>query len=450
MGTQLLIRVYNVGLGDCIYIRVPDINRDVHILIDCGNKFEDLKRLKAAVDNLKTLLPKDVSGKKHLDLLVVSHPHEDHHKGFEEEYFRDIKIDNLWLSPAYNPQQPKAEGFRSLQDAAQRAVFGLSQLAVGEVKEQLDDISLSLSKPEALEMLRNTLAAANGIQPLYVTTATQVPKIFEDLTSQIKVLNPVPDIDTYYLGGEGLINPPAGLDSQGLVEGYQELFPASGNTNLTVPNNISWLDFQLLRSRMQGSALSLADIAGEAANNISVVLLLEWHGHRLLFPGDAEWKSGRDISADPGRCNGAWNVMWQMNKADLSQPLDFLKIGHHGSVNATPWMPPDPKTGSEHPINQILNCLLPCPQGGQPPKARAVVSTFRTQRWPSIPNAALMEEIGKRVKNVRLEYIEDPGPKSVKARVPQPQRTDLEMQVTPTPTTPVPYIDVYFPEIIDE
>ncbi len=30
--------------------------------------------------------------------------------------------------------------------------------------------------------------------------------------------------------------------------------------------------------------------------------------------------------------------MWKQRKANLSTtPIDFLKIGHHGSVNATPW-----------------------------------------------------------------------------------------------------------------
>ena len=37
MADKLLVRIYNVGLGDCIYLRVPDENDDVHILIDCGN-----------------------------------------------------------------------------------------------------------------------------------------------------------------------------------------------------------------------------------------------------------------------------------------------------------------------------------------------------------------------------------------------------------------------------
>jgi phosphoribosyl 1,2-cyclic phosphodiesterase len=96
--------MYNVGLGDCIYLRVPDKNKQVHILIDCGNKYSDGKLLEECITKLKAELPK-VEGKPHLDLLVVSHPHEDHHKGFEEATFFDMKIDHL-DQPGYDERQP--------------------------------------------------------------------------------------------------------------------------------------------------------------------------------------------------------------------------------------------------------------------------------------------------------------------------------------------------------
>ena len=87
MDSQLLVRIYNVGLGDCIYLRVPDEQKDVHILIDCGNKFGELELLGKHIADLKKELPDAGQGKKRLDLLVVTHPHEDHHKGFEEDFF---------------------------------------------------------------------------------------------------------------------------------------------------------------------------------------------------------------------------------------------------------------------------------------------------------------------------------------------------------------------------
>ncbi|MGW8225741.1 MAG: MBL fold metallo-hydrolase [Anaerolineales bacterium] len=445
MADKLLVRIYNVGLGDCIYLRVPDENDDVHILIDCGNKFSELELLGQHIGELKADLPDAGAGKKRLDLLVVTHPHEDHHKGFEGEFFADLKIEHIWLSPAYDRMNPNAQGFHALQDAAQRALQGLSELAAGELKVEAEEL-LRLSKSEAIAMLTSTLPQANGIQPLYVSADTpgdQI-RIFEDPGIQLKVLGPMGDIDAYYLGGDGLQISSTQLTSQGMADEYQSLFQFSEPREIKSPKNISSQDFKSLTKRVSPFALAAAEIAGHATNNLSVVLLLEWHGRRLLFPGDAEWDGAYQGQVRPKRGNGAWNVMWKERQADLSQPLDFLKIGHHGSENATPWTPPDPETGEEHPINQILDHLLPLPEAGQIPIGYAVASTQRTSRWPSIPDPQLMMELGKRVANASSEYIENPKHKHVLAGASQPQRTDLEAQVTLTPDVPVPYIEIEF------
>jgi hypothetical protein len=55
-----------------------------------------------------------------------------------------------------------------------------------------------------------------------------------------------------------------------------------------------------------------------------------------------------------------------------------------------------------------------------------------------------MAEIGRRVANARSEYVEDPKRTHVPPNKPQPQRTDLEAQVTQTPETPVPFIELVF------
>ncbi len=446
MDSRLLVRLYNVGLGDCIYLRVPDLNRDVHILIDCGNKFAELELLGQHIAELKKELPDAGPGKKRLDLLVVSHPHEDHHKGFEKEFFEDIQVERIWLSPAFDRQNPKAQGFFSLQDAARRALVGLSEMALGELKAEVDGL-LSLTKDEAIDMLNNVLPQDNGIEPLYVTADTpqEQLQIFQDPAIKLQVLGPMGDIDAYYLGGEGLQSTASGLTSQGLAEGYAAFLQAPDAVVMTPPENISSQDFGLLRSRLHVNALAIAELAGHAVNNLSVVLLLEWHGHRLLFPGDAEWKGTYKTKVKKGRSNGSWNVMWQERRAELSLPLDFLKLGHHGSKNATPWAPPDRETGKAHPISVILDALLPLPQENIEPTAQAVASTERTSRWPSIPDPALMAEIGRRVANSRTTYQEIREPK-YEAEIPdQPQRTDLEMQVTQTPEQPVPFIEISFP-----
>jgi beta-lactamase superfamily II metal-dependent hydrolase len=442
MDTKLLVRVYNVGLGDCIYLRVSDTNRNVHILIDCGNKFGELDLLGECINDLKKDLPTSRSGKKRLDLLVVSHPHEDHHKGFELEFFDDIEIENLWLSPAFDRLNPKAQGFHALQDAARRALTGLSETALGDMKEEVEEL-LKLTKDEALEMLRNTLPETNGIQPLYVSADTPQDqlKMFENREIELSVLGPMEDIDGYYLGGHGVLAAAGTLQPTTIANSYDQLFPRSNITSLAKPGNISSLDFQLLRSHMHSNGLAAAEIAGHVVNNLSVVLLLKWHGRRLLFPGDAEWDGAHEGTVQKGRKNGSWNVMGKERESELSKPLDFLKIGHHGSENATPWTPKKSKTGEEHPINRILDALLPLPKPGEQPKAAAIVSTRRTSRWASIPDPALMQEIGRRVANATTKYVEDTSRKHVPANVPQPQRTDLEEQGT---KKPVPFIEIEF------
>jgi hypothetical protein len=112
--------------------------------------------------------------------------------------------------------------------------------------------------------------------------------------------------------------------------------------------------------------------------------------------GDAEWEE----EYQEGKKNGSWNVMWHVRKEQLSKPLDFLKVGHHGSHNATPWN-----------RNQIFNAILPLPAVGQAPTAKCIVSTKRKQ-YNTIPDAELLTEIGKRVSNTKnyLRAFQDADP----------------------------------------
>jgi beta-lactamase superfamily II metal-dependent hydrolase len=448
MESQLLIRAYNVGLGDCIYVRVPDSSRPRHILIDCGNKFGSLDTLKACIEHLKADLP-TISGKKHLDLLVVSHPHEDHHKGFEPEVFADIQIDRIWLSPAFNLLDPHAQGFHALQAAASRALTALSLSGLDdELSEHVSDL-LALSTPAAIQALTHALPQANGIEPLYVTAATPASRLrlFKNKSTRLRILGPLEDIDGYYLGGQAV---PPGDNS--LSSGYSALHAAANpkepngsrkrngaqarvDAAETSPRNISSIDFARLESGMMSNALALASLAGHITNNLSVVLLLEWSGQRFLFPGDAEWEPARGGAVQKGRSNGAWNLLWDQQRAQLSKPLSFLKVGHHGSENATPWSP------EQHPINAVLDAMLPRPDAGKKPTARAVVSTLRTSRWPTIPNAPLLVELAHRLANTSVQYHDGSSPLAVPAGQPQPQRTDMEQLLA---GHPVPFVELIF------
>ena len=87
--------------------------------------------------------------------------------------------------------------------------------------------------------------------------------------------------------------------------------------------------------------------------------------------------------------------MWNLRKDKLKGPLAFYKIGHHGSVNATPWGMTAAAIKGE-PL-AILNAILPAKSKA---KAKAIVST-RRGNYETIPRTDLLAEIGKRVSNTR-------------------------------------------------
>ena len=324
---------------------------------------------------------------KRLDLLVATHRHEDHIKGFDPEYFKNIEVKNIWLSALMNPNHPQAE--KSLR--LEKTVMGL----MGEVEQSGLELNpemellaslFSINNVGAENLLREELPRLNNIEPKYVVagkTAADYGIALEEAT--IKILGPEKDIDGYYLGAEL-------DDTLNSIESIESVLNDTGSAN-TVPQNISEQDFRTLKSRMLMDAFTFAEVSSRVTNNSSVVLLIEWKGNRLLFVGDAEWHNEYELHKQ----NGAWNVMWNVRKNWLNAPLDFLKIGHHGSYNATPW---DGDKDGQYEVNQILNAILPRPTGRKRPKAQAIVSTERST-YKSIPRADLLVELGRRVKNTR-------------------------------------------------
>lgn len=244
---------------------------------------------------------------------------------------------------------------------------------------------------------------------------------------EIHVLAPEENIDLYYVGDED-------ATLRGLQDGRRHLHGANAKAEpQEFPSNISTADFLGLQSRMLSNVFAFTNKVGSITNNTSAVLLIEWRGKRLLFVGDAEWES----NFKKGRLNGSWNVMWNLRQEYLKKPVDFLKIGHHGSINATPWN--DAEDGKQTEPSTILDAILPLRRKDDRPKAKAIVSTVRGNLYPSIPSSSLLVEIGKRISNTKLykKKLEDAGlgPSDIphfkqyeKAWLdkPQPIRTDFE------------------------
>ena len=94
---KVIIRMYRLGTGDCFILRFKDSNDEdvLKMMIDAGAI--NIKKVEAqkAIKSIRTYVD------DHLDILVVTHEHQDHVVVFnyaKELFGNDFQIDKLWLS----------------------------------------------------------------------------------------------------------------------------------------------------------------------------------------------------------------------------------------------------------------------------------------------------------------------------------------------------------------
>jgi hypothetical protein len=431
MADKLLIRLFDVGLGDCIYVRIPKAHndgRDFHLLIDCGS-LSGGGYLSDAMTALKPLLP-EVAGKRHIDLLVVTHEHKDHMTAFGLDLWKGLSFGAIWMSAAMDLNHPESSRAKKLHTFAVATMTQALRLNLALGPELAELANVMAANEDAMLNLRKTLPTASGITPVYVHADSSKQDLRLPLKgASLSVLGPENDIDFYYLGEEGdpKLRHALTFINAGLPD-VAAAVPEEGT--VPIPSNLDPADFRNLRTRMLSTALAFAELDGKVCNNTSVVLLLEWQGKRLLFVGDAEWDGAFKKGT---KANCSWNVMWNLHRDRLNSALAFLKIGHHGSENATPWGETAAANAGE-PV-AILNAILPAANKGS---AKAVASTHRG-RYPTIPRTALLAEIGTRISNAK-DYATAFRKAGVKTSEvpkfgeyekeffdkPQPLRTDLE------------------------
>lgn len=342
-GKQIRLRMYNVGFGDCFLLRIPTDDGERRMLVDCGyhsqgkGEFSDVELVRQ--------IKKDLDGEP-LDVVVATHRHQDHISGFgETALWKDIAVDEVWLPFTADPHAANDEPALRVWHGLMESVHGLfgdddkltptavSALSARDEKEReaaefmlwnargnapgIENLLTGMKRADGRPSRRRFLPESRKKYPTQFTTRA-LPGV------KIHVLGPpvdpafrknkkVPE-NWAFGGGTGTAGDP--IDS---------LFPAEWRVP---PERLAgrkpFMDSTLQMIRLFNDDLLFAATALEGfINGESLVLVLEIGKARLLFPGDAEV--------------GAWTTILENDAAlAIASSATFVKVGHHGSHNATP------------------------------------------------------------------------------------------------------------------
>lgn len=358
---RVTLRSYDVGFGDCFLLTFHYARFDRHVLIDFGST-----RLPAGkagggdyLLRIARQIREDCGGR--LDAVVATHRHKDHISGFAARngdgpgaIIRDLRpklVIQPWTEdpdaardadrPTRNlaPARARvARHLRMLADMNRYAGFALQAAEhlkgrlLADLRDQLaflgDDNSLA--NRDAVTNLMTMapkrryvyFGARSGLEPLLPGVAVRVLGPPTLAQTQAIARQRAVDKDQFWhaMGARAdFWSKRADLAARDAAA-FAPLFPEHATTRY--PWDARWYRSYARREQAE-SLLAIVRALDDAMNNTSVILLFEAGDKRLLFPGDAQYENWMYALAQPG-------------VRELLGGVDLYKVGHHGSLNATP------------------------------------------------------------------------------------------------------------------
>ena len=365
------IRMYRIGFGDCFLVSLPTSADDFrHLLVDCGvHGAGNIGTVDEIVDNIAT-----VTGKK-LAVVIATHAHQDHISGFDPQKFSQFQIGEVWMPWTEDPKDPKAVQLKK------KHVALAQQLAQHFAAQAKMGVRVSKSRTAAVAAVANLVTNKTSLDALHAGFSVNARVKFFKGGDSLPNVTDVPGLSVRFLGPPtdesflAKMDPPAGHSylrlNRNRVEVMNQLRPFADKWEIDPHRSemknvrLSQAEEKRIKTDISSDSLDgLAFTLDNAINNTSLVSLFSFRGQTLLFPGDAQY--------------GNW-ASWleQEGSADILASINFLKVAHHGSVNATP-----------------TDALEKMATG----KFVAMVST-QSSPWPSIPRIPLMDRLKEQTKN---------------------------------------------------
>jgi beta-lactamase superfamily II metal-dependent hydrolase len=388
------LRMYNVGFGDAFLLTLPTDAGERRILIDCGSVAKASKSIgdiaKAIVDHVTP-----ARGKPRIDVVVATHRHRDHVAGFAVKLWEKVEVGEVWMPWTEHPSDPEAKRIRDKQIglalALQRSLTATAGLAF-----DVDEVDNTPGRHPAYQMTLDAVPNEAAMNTLHNGFAgSPVRRFFPDEAgARVYRTDVLPGVKVHVLGpsrDESVIrdiDPPAGETYLRVAAGAATDLAASApfaSTWSVPPGDFKqaggWPmlaldddDIDKIEMITSDPETALAATLDKAINGTSLVLVFEIGRTCLLFPGDAQWGTWERILAD-----AQWRALLGRTR--------LLKVGHHGSHNATP-------------IDFVKDLL--------PAETWAMISTRSVSQWPDIPREPLLQALeGKGAKIVRSDNPTD-------------------------------------------
>lgn len=338
------IRMYRVGFGDFFLVSVQDKTGGyAHILIDCGVHAADLNSIGAAIDQLA------VDTQKQLALVIMTHRHADHISGFARgrETFAQFAVERVWMPWFENKASATAMQFQANlsavagkleQQLAMRAGPGDNKLR--NMMTNISSVSAGGSNAVALDVLHGGFKNKAPVDYYKAGDAAILPSSLAAIGVHATILGPPTDPTLIAQMDNKNHQYLSVSDNEEDAKPALPFAPAFRSGAEAYPKDaFSLFDPKTLEESVIASQPDMlaarAQRADNTLNNQSLVVLFEIAGRKLLFAGDAQWGNWSNFLFAGKVSATGQPALTAQSKAILGS-LDFYKVGHHGSTNATP------------------------------------------------------------------------------------------------------------------